>query len=70
LGSPQVIDAQINGLAEKNKGRFTKEQTDSSLQIMTTVCSADGEINAEQSGFIDDLRALFISPEPSQGTWS
>lgn len=70
LGSPQVIDAQINGLAEKNKGRFTKEQTDSLLQIMATVCSADGEINAEQSGIIDDLRALFVSPEPSQGTWS
>lgn len=70
LGSPQVIDAQINGLAEKNKGRFTKEQSDSLLQIMATVCSADGEINAEQSGFIGDLRVLFISPEPSQGTWS
>lgn len=65
-----MIDAQINGLAEKNKGRFTKEQTDSMLQIMAAVCSADGEINAEQSGLIDNLRALFVSPEPSQGTWS
>ena len=31
LGSPQVIDAQLKGLADKNKTRFTKEQADSML---------------------------------------
>ncbi|MGI9222530.1 MAG: TerB family tellurite resistance protein [Woeseiaceae bacterium] len=70
LGSPQVIDAQLKGLAEKNKASFTKEQADSMLQMMDQVCAADGQVNAEQSELIDSLRATFVTPEPIQGTWS
>ena len=70
LGSPQVIDAQIKGLADKNKDCFTKEQADSMLQIMVTVCSADGSASAEQSTLVENLRTNFVSPEPSQGTWN
>ena len=70
LGSPQVIDAQLNGLADKSKDRFTKEQADSMLQMIHTVCAADGEPTAEQAEFINNLRARLVSPEPTQGTWS
>mgnify|MGYP001814796514 CR=1 FL=1 len=70
LGSPQVIDAQLKGLAEKNKASFTKEQADSMLQMMNIICAADGQVNADQSALIDNLRATFVTPEPTQGTWS
>lgn len=70
LGSPQVIDAQLKGLADKNRTRFTKEQADSMLQMMAKVCSADGNANDEQSALMENLRAHFVTPEPVQGTWS
>ena len=70
LGSPQVIDAQVKGLADKNKGCFTKEQADSMLQMMVTVCAADGDASAEQTALVENLRTHFISPEPNQGTWN
>ena len=70
LGSPQVIDAQIKGLADKNKGCFSKEQADSMLEIMVTVCSADGDTTAEQTALMENLRTHFVSPEPTQGTWN
>ena len=70
LGSPQIIDAQIKGLADKNKDCFTNEQTDSMLQIMVTVCTADGSATAEQTALVENLREHFVSPEPSQGTWN
>lgn len=70
LGSPQVIDAQIKGLADKNKTCFTREQTDSMISMMIAVCSADGAMNADQSALVDELRAHFVSPAPTQGTWA
>jgi len=70
LGSPQVIDAQIKGLADKNKASFTSEQAESMLRMMVSVCSADGAMNAEQSALVDDLRAHFVTPAPAQGTWA
>jgi len=70
LGAPQVIDTQLTGLADKNKDSFTKEQAESMFEMMTTVCSADGEMTAEQSELIENLRTKFVTPEPAQGTWS
>lgn len=70
LGAPQVIDSQLNGLAEKNKERFTREQADSMFEMITTVCKADGEMSAEQAELIENLRTKFVTPEPAQGTWS
>lgn len=70
LGSPQVIDAQIKGLADKNKASFTSEQAESMLRMMVSVCSADGAMNAEQAALVDDLRAHFVTPAPAQGTWA
>lgn len=70
LGSPQIIDAQINGLADKNKGRFTKEQADSLLHMMDAVCAADEGCNSDQLALMDKLRQQFVTPEPNQGTWT
>lgn len=70
LGAPQIIDAQLQGLADKNKTCFTQEQADSMLQLMVEVVSADGEVTAEQNTFIENMRTHFVPPPPNQGTWS
>ncbi len=70
LGAPQIIDAQLQGLADKNKTCFTQEQADSMLQLMVEVVSADGEVTAAQSAFIETMRTHFVPPQPNQGTWS
>jgi len=70
LGAPQIIDAQLSGVAEKNKGRFSNEQAESMLQMMTDVASVEGGTTTKQSEYIASVRALFISSEPTSGTWS
>lgn len=71
LGAPQIIDAQLNGVAKKNEDRFSKEQTDSMLQMMIQVASADGEMSAAQQEFVETIRSQFISPEKKrEGTWA
>ena len=70
LGAPQVIDAQLQGLADKNKNCFTQEQADSMVQLMVEVVSADGEVTAARSAFIENMRTHFEPPQKKQGTWS
>jgi uncharacterized tellurite resistance protein B-like protein len=70
LGAPQIIDAQLNGLADKNQNCFTQDQADSMVQLMAEVVSADGEVTAAQSEFIESMRTHFVFPQQSQGTWS
>ena len=70
LAAPQVIDAQRQGLADKNKNCFTQEQADSMIQLMVEVVSADGEGTAAQSAFIEKMRTHFEPPQKNQGTWS
>jgi uncharacterized tellurite resistance protein B-like protein len=70
LGAPQIIDAQLNGLADKNKNCFTQEQADSMIELMAEVVSADGEVTAAQSEFIENMRTHFVPPQRNQGTWS
>jgi uncharacterized tellurite resistance protein B-like protein len=70
LGAPQIIDAQLNGLADKNKNCFTQEQAESMVQLMVEVVSADGEVTAAQSEFIERMRTHFVPPQQNQGTWS
>ena len=70
LGTPQVIDAQLQGLADKNKNCFTQEQAASMVQLMVEVVSADGEVTAAQSAFIENIRTHFEPPQKKQGTWS
>ena len=70
LGAPQIIDAQLNGLADKNQNCFTQDQADSMFQLMAEVVSADGDVTAAQSEFIERMRTHFVPPQTSQGTWS
>lgn len=70
LGPPQVIDTQLNGLADKNQGRFSQDQAESMIQMMIEVASADGELTAEQSGYVDSMRARFVRSKRSEAAWS
>ncbi len=70
LGAPQVIDTQLDGVAERNKGQFTKDQSESMIQMMIDVASAEGDLTSKQSEYVERLRSLFIPPEKGQGTWS
>lgn len=70
LGAPQVIDAQLSGVATKNQALFSTEQAESMLQMMSRVASADGEMTAEQRELIATFRAQFTPPVKQDGTWA
>ena len=70
LGAPQVIENQLSGVADRNKDSFSKEQSESMLQMMLEVASADGDLTDRQRNYIDEMRSQFIPPQEEQGTWS
>lgn len=70
LGAPQVIDAQLSGVATKNQNLFSAEQAESMLQMMARVAAADGEMTAEQRELIASFRAQFTPQEKKEGTWA
>jgi len=69
LGAPQIIDTQLNGVAEKNKDQFSEGQAESMLRMMVEVASAEGDLTANQSEFVARIRSLFGPSAKSQGTW-
>ena len=70
LGAPQVIDTQLEGVAEKNKGRFSREQSESMLRMMVRVASTDGELTQRQREYIDFIKARFAVQEKREGAWA
>jgi uncharacterized tellurite resistance protein B-like protein len=70
LGPPQVIDTQLNGLADKNKDRFSRDQAESMIAMMIEVASADGGLTTAQDSYIDSMRSRFIRPKESETAWS
>jgi len=70
LGAPQVIDTQLNGLADKNKERFSREQAESMLQMMARVASTDGEMSSAQKAYLEKMRAQFTPAPKSDGPWA
>lgn len=70
LGAPQIIDTQLNGVIEKNKDLFSKDQAESMIQMTVDVASAGGDITADQSEYIERVRSQFVPVEKSPGTWS
>jgi hypothetical protein len=70
LAAPQLLEDQLAKLANKNSARFTREQTESLIGIMTTVVSTGGTLSPTQREFIDHLRANFGGPAKPEGTWN
>lgn len=69
LGSPQVIDTQLKGVIDCNQNRFSREQAESMIEMMTEVATADGALSSKQREFIDSLSARFAPADKKQGTW-
>lgn len=70
LAAPQLLDSQLTKLADKNRNRFSKEQVESLVEMMTRVAAADGEVSSTQQAFISGVRSKFIQQEQPQGTWA
>lgn len=69
LAAPQLLQNQLNKLADKNAPRFTREQVDSLVEIMTTVASTSGGLSMTQKEFIDSIRTRSGTTGQPQGTW-
>lgn len=69
LAAPQLIDTQLNALADKSKSHFSQDQADSMVQMMIEVASADGNLTATQSEFIEGIQSQFVPVKKRQGTW-
>ena len=70
LAAPQLLENQLNKLADKHAAQFTREQAESLVEIMTTVASASGGLSITQKEFIDSMRARSGTIAEPQGTWS
>ena len=70
LGAPQVIDSQLENLANKNKDLFSRAQAESMLQMMMDVAKVDGDLSTKQDEYIANVRAIYIPVEKEPGTWS
>lgn len=69
LGAPQVIDAQLGGLAGKARDIFTPEQAESVLEMMASVASLAGGPTPQQQEYIARVRGNLSTP-PSAATWA
>ena len=69
FGSAAHLLAAPSFLADKHASRFTREQADSLIEIMTTVASTSGGLSITQKEFIDGIRARSGTTEEPQGTW-
>jgi len=70
LAAPQLIDTQLEKLADRSKDGFSSEQAGSLMQMMVKVASADGSLSARQQEFIDSVRSAYIKEAKGEGTWA
>ena len=56
--------------AARNVGRFSRDQADSMVQMMSEVSAAGGQPTATQQAFIEEVRSKFMPTETHDGTWS
>ena len=70
LAAPQLIDTQLEKLADRNKDGFSSEQASSLMQMMVKVASADGSLSTRQQEFVDSVRSAYIKEAKGEGTWA
>lgn len=70
LAAPQLIDNQLQKLVSKNKNRFSAEQAESVLQMMSRVADAAGQPSETQRRFIDAVRSQLNTETAPEGTWT
>ncbi len=69
LAAPQLIADQLKTLAERNTRRFSAEQSESMLKMMSEVAQVGGSVSAEQSDYLSNMQKLFAMQPKSDGTW-
>lgn len=69
LAAPQLLENQLNKLADRTVPHFTPEQSESLVEIMTTVASTSGGLSITQREFIDSVRTRAGATVQPQGTW-
>jgi len=70
LGARQVLDSQLDGLLDRNRDRFTKEQAESLIGIAEQVVAAGGGPTGQQKRFLEALRERLLPSVERQGTWA
>ena len=67
LGAPQVIENQLNGVAEKSRNLFSGAQAESLLDMIPDVIGSSS--NETQRAFVETLRGKLQQPAP-EGSWA
>ena len=70
LAAPQLIDSQLTTLADRSRSRFSADQANSMVEMMTKVASAGEGPTEIQKEFIEGIRSRIVPAEKHQGTWS
>lgn len=70
LAAPQLIDDQLHKLIGNNQHRFSAEQSESLLQMMSRVAAAEGQPSEAQHSFINAVRAQLGVDKAPEGTWA
>lgn len=68
LGAPQVMEAQLAGVADKHRETFSGSQADSLFDMLAEVLGSDS--NESQRAFAAGLRDKLSAPSKPQGTWA
>ena len=69
LGQPQVIESQLEGVAERHIGTFSADQAESLLNMMQAVANADGEPTERQRQILTTVRSKAVPAAPDGGVW-
>lgn len=69
LGAPQIIESQLNGLADKHKSTFSGDQAASLFEMLHHVVTVEGDMSETQKEFVNGLRSRFAIPR-AEGTWA
>jgi len=69
LGQPQVIENQLDGLFERNKGLFSAEQAESLASMMQKVASAEGTPSDAQIALMANVRDRLGVAPGGDGLW-
>ena len=70
LGAPQVVVTQLDGVADRNRKRFSSEQVESLLEMIVDVAGAEGELSAAQKDYVDDIRARLLPEQQDSSSWN
>lgn len=71
LGAPQVVGTQLEGVMERNKERFSREQSESIVEMAEAVANSAGDASASQREYLTALREKIVPPAPAgAGNWA